>query len=269
MWPESGKIADDYRSPEYTPGWWARTFPTLVYYPRVYRIVSKAAKLSKAGLFDRKTWALSSQSTLKALESVGVNITIENLAVVANLKSSCVFVGNHMSTLEAFVLPGIIQPYRDVTFVVKKSLIDYPIFKHVMRSCDPVVVEYNSPRDDLKTMLKSGLERLEKDVSLVVFPQGSRTTTFDAADFNSIGVKIAKRASVPIVPVALRTDAWGSNGSLVRDFGRIQPSCPVHFSFGEPMEVESNGRDCQEQIIRFIEQKYRQWIEDSPVPDEW
>ena len=74
---------------------------------------------------------------------------------------------------------------------------------------------------------------------------------------------------VPIIPVALRTDAWGSNGSLIKDFGRIKPECPVHFAFGEPMTVEGTGRDCQQEIVRFIESKYKQWVDEYPIPDEW
>lgn len=269
MWSESGKISEDYQTPENSAGWLSRMFPSLVYYPRAYRVVNRSAKLAKAGRYNREAWAQSSLEIVHALESVGVRFNVENGSMIAGLKSPCVFVGNHMSTLETFALPSMIQPHRDVTFVVKRSLMDYPIFKHVMRSCDPVVVDYKSTREDLKTMLTEGAERLGKGISMVVFPQGTRTTEFDPDKFNTLGIKMAKRASVPVVPVALRTDAWGSNGSLVRDFGKMRPSCPVHFAFGEPMEVEGHGRDCQAQIIQFIEDKYRQWTEESPIPVAW
>ena len=104
---------------------------------------------------------------------------------------------------------------------------------------------------------------------MVVFPQGKRTTEFNAEKFNTLAIKIAKRASVPIIPVALRTDAWGSNGSMVKDFGKIRPHCPVHFEFGEPMMVEGHGRDCQERIVKFIDERYSKWIEEVPIPEEW
>ena len=45
-----------------------------------------------------------------------------------------------MSSLETMVLPAIVQPIKHVTFVVKASLLNYPIFKYVMRSRDPVAV---------------------------------------------------------------------------------------------------------------------------------
>ena len=269
MWPESVKIFEDYQSPTTTAGWFSRTFTSPIFYVRAYGIVSRAAKLAKANRYDRAAWAQSSRDTVKALESVGVRFKIENPGVIAKLESPCVFVGNHMSTLETFVLPGLIQPHRNVTFVVKKSLVEYPIFKHVMRSCDPVTVNYESIREDLKNMLAGGAERLADGISMVVFPQGKRTTEFDAGKFNTLAIKMAKHAGVPIVPVALRTDAWGSNGRLVRDFGKIRPELPVHIAFGEPMEVSGNGRDCQAEIVRFIGERYRKWTEDVPIPERW
>lgn len=269
MWPESGKLTDNYQTPESASGWLGKMFPSLVYYPKSTLIVARASRLSKAGGYDRDAWSQSSRETIIALESVGVKFTVKNPQVIANLKTPCVFVGNHMSTLETFALPCMIQPHRDVTFVVKQSLIEYPVFKHVMRSCDPVVVNYKSPKEDLKTMLTGGVERLKNGISMVVFPQGKRTTEFNAEKFNTLAIKIAKRASVPIIPVALRTDAWGSNGSMVKDFGKIRPHCPVHFEFGEPMMVEGHGRDCQERIVKFIDERYSKWIEEVPIPEEW
>ncbi len=269
MWPASDKILDDYQTSDKAASLLSKLFPSLVYYPKAFFVVLKAARMAEKGLYDRAAWAESSRGIARALESAGVRMTIKNADVLKRIKSPCVFVGNHMSTLETFVLPAIIQPHLDVTFVVKQSLIEYPVFKHVMESCDPVVVNYSSPREDLKKMLTGGVERLEKGVSMVVFPQGKRTTAFVQDKFNSIAVKIAKRAGVPVVPIALRTDAWGSDGWKVRDFGKIRPECPVHFEFGEPMEIEGNGRDNQAQLAEFIGERYRKWTVDPPIPQHW
>ena len=118
-------------------------------------------------------------------------------------------------------------------------------------------------------MLTGGVERLKRGISMVVFPQGTRTTDYDEAKFNSIAIKIAKRAGVPVVPIAMRTDAWGSDGWKVRDFGKIRPQCPVHFEFGEPMEIEGNGRDNQARLAAFIGERYRSWTKDVPIPQHW
>jgi 1-acyl-sn-glycerol-3-phosphate acyltransferase len=163
-----------------------------------------------------------------------------------------------MSTLETFVLPAIIAPFRDTTFVVKQSLIDYPVFRYVMRSRDPVTVGRTNPREDLKAVLDGGTERLKAGRSIVIFPQTTRAPAFNTGDFNSIGVKLAKKAGVPIIPIALRTDAW-ANGKRFKDFGRIRPARKVHVDFGEPITVRDRGTEEHEEIVRFIQGRLKRW----------
>jgi 1-acyl-sn-glycerol-3-phosphate acyltransferase len=163
-----------------------------------------------------------------------------------------------MSTLETFVLPTLILPFSRVTFVVKQSLVEYPVFRHIMRSREPVTVGRANPRDDLKAVLAEGPERLGRGLSVVVFPQTTRSLVFDAAKFNSIGVKLAKRAGVPVMPVAIRSDAWG-NGRLVRDLGAVDPSKPVHIAFGAPFAVEGRGGEEHERVVAFIGGHMRRW----------
>ena len=255
------KLAEgSYRSEEKSIGGVAGCFPSLAYYPKMIGIVQRAARLAKKGRYDAEQWIESSLYTIAALESVGVRFSIENIGAFSSLEPPCVFVGNHMSTLETFALPCMIRPYRKVTFVVKKSLVEYPFFKHVMLSQDPIVVGRENPREDLRAMLGGGMERLEKGISMIVFPQTTRASKFNPEDFNSIGVKMAKRAGVPVVPVAIRSDAWGSEGWPVRDFGAINPEKPVRFSFGEPIEVTGNGREAQDEVVRFIREKLDTWM---------
>ena len=101
------------------------------------------------------------------------------------------------------MLPGIIRPHRAVTFVMKKSLVTLPFFGAVMRSRDPIVVGRTNPREDLTAVLEGGVERLKKGISIIVFPQSTRTPDFDPQHFNTIGVKLARKAGVPVVPAFL------------------------------------------------------------------
>ncbi len=239
---------------------WAllRAFPSFFFYCQDLVIVLRASRQAKQGRYDTAAWASSSHDIVRALETVGVQFEITGVDHIRRLDAPCVFIANHMSILETFVLPGIIAPIRETTFVVKQSLVEYPVFKYVMRSRDPVTVTRSNPRDDLRAVLEGGEQRLKAGVSIVVFPQTTRTNRFDPADFNSIGVKLAKKAGAPIVPIALKTDAWG-NGRYLKDFGRIRPSSTVHFAFGEPLRVQDRGREEHEQIVHFISDKLRAW----------
>jgi 1-acyl-sn-glycerol-3-phosphate acyltransferase len=235
-----------------------RISPALTLYSRILSIVFRAGAKAKRGRYDDEAWKASSLTTVRALEEAGVRFDIAGLEYVAALEGPCVFIGNHMSTLETFVLPVILLPFKRITFVVKQGLMDYPVFGHVMRSRDPIAVGRTNPREDLRAVLEGGAARLSKGVSLVIFPQTTRVPEFDPKEFNTIGIKLAKRADVPVIPFALKTDAWG-NGRIVKEFGRIAPSRTAHFAFGAPLHVAQQGAAEHQQIIHFIASNLRTW----------
>jgi 1-acyl-sn-glycerol-3-phosphate acyltransferase len=238
--------------------WLGRCCPTTVFYAKVLGIICRASKLAQKGLYDNRCWIESSLTTIRALEAVGGRFEVRGLENVRGLTSPAVFIGNHMSILETFVLPCLIQPVRNVTFVVKESLITYPLFGHVMRSRNPVIVGRENPREDLKLVLEDGRKRLEANVSVVIFPQTTRSVEFDPGKFNSLGVKLAKRCNVPAVPFALKTDAWGL-GKRIKDFGPIRPEKTVHIRFGQPQMVQGSGREEHGRVVEFIQTNLAEW----------
>jgi 1-acyl-sn-glycerol-3-phosphate acyltransferase len=239
-------------------GWVSSRWPSLIFYAHMLSITYRCSAKAKRGIFDDAAWSAGSLETVRALEHVGARFEVTGLEHVAALEGPCLFIGNHMSVLETYVLPVLILPYRPITYVVKRSLVEYPIFGHVMRSRDPITVGRTNPREDLKSVLEGGVDRLAKGISIVVFPQSTRTAIFDREAFNTIGVKLARRASVPVIPLALKTDAWG-NGRLHKDFGRIDPSRTVHFAFGPPLRITGRGGEEHERIIRFITAHLAEW----------
>jgi 1-acyl-sn-glycerol-3-phosphate acyltransferase len=215
---------------------------------------SRAAKRFYSG----DEWAEGSLAVMRSLENVGVKFEIDGIKNISSFDGPAVFIGNHMSVLETFVLPCIIQPLKPVTFVVKISLIDTPVFKHLMRSREPITVGRTNPREDLKAVLEEGAKKLQAGISIVIFPQSTRSVVFKPEEFNTLGVKLASRTSVPIVPFALKTDAWGI-GKHLKDFGPIDRNKKVHFTFGEPMMVNGRGTEQHEKIIKFIQEKLYEW----------
>jgi 1-acyl-sn-glycerol-3-phosphate acyltransferase len=224
------------------------------------RIYLRSGSIAAKGSYSGEMWASGSLEVLRLLESVGVRFEISGLDVPYSLPGPCVYIGNHMSTLETFILPCLLQPARNTTFIVKESLMKFPVFGPVMRSRDPVAVGRRDPREDLRTVLEGGQERLEAGTSVIVFPQTTRSSVFDPRQFNTIGIKLARRAGVPAVPVALKTDAW-EKGRIIKDFGPIKPERPVHICFGQPLEVIGSGREEHEQIVAFIQGKLEEWEE--------
>lgn len=249
---------NNYQTPDSAGSFPARTFPTLYFYLRVTWVVFRAAANARKKQYTREKWIDDSCEIISILEKSGCRFKITGRENLAGDSSPRVFIANHMSTLETFALPCLLRSEPGLTYVVKKELIDYPVFRHVMRSRDPVVVGRENPREDFKTVMREGLSRLEQGISIILFPQTTRSNNFDPRFFNSMGIKLAKKAGVPAVPVAVKTDAW-SAGKILKDFGSIKKDRPIRFAFAPPMQVTGNGKREHEKCLEFISGHITEW----------
>lgn len=231
-----------------------RLYFTLTYAGVVLRTRKEAIK----GNYDTKAWADSSIYIFRFIEKAGGVFRITGMENISRDPGPVVIIGNHMSTLETMVLPGIVAPHREVTFVVKESLVKHPLFGHVMRSRDPIVVGRTDPRKDFETVMTKGMELLSRGTSIIIFPQSTRSVEFRPEEFNSLGVKLAKKAGVNVVPLALKTDFWGQ-GKIIKDLGPLDSSKHIYFRFGEPFAVKSTGKTENQQLIDFIVASLKEW----------
>jgi 1-acyl-sn-glycerol-3-phosphate acyltransferase len=221
-------------------------------------IVFRTRKEARMKIYDRKAWADSSFDIFRIIELTGGRFDITGMENITRSSDPVLFIGNHMSTLETMILPSIIAPHRELTFVVKESLVRHPLFGDVMRSRNPVVVGRTDPRKDFETVMNEGTDRLSKGISIVIFPQSTRSNVFKPEEFNSMGVKLAKKTGAEVVPVALKTDFW-ANGTLIKELGPLDSSKVIHFKFGEPFRVMGSGREENQKIIDFIQSSLKEW----------
>jgi len=247
-----------YHTPADASSFFGRLFPSLSFYTSFLANIWFSSRKAKRGEYDDEAWLLSSYKVLEALERTGLQVSVSGVEHLQALDTPCVIVGNHVSMMDTVVLPAIVVQEMAMTFIIKKSLMEYPVFKHLMRSRNPIALNRTNAREDLKTVFSEGMKRLEQGVSVVVFPQTTRGTEFNPRQFNSIGVKLAQKAGVPVLPLALKTDAW-TNGKLIKDLGRIHPETKAHFAFDTPLTVEGKGKEEHQKVIDFISRKLKEW----------
>jgi len=221
-------------------------------------VVFKSRKVALKGLYDTANWASSSLEIFNLIEACGGRFHITGLENIRNCQGPVVFISNHMSTLETMIFPGIIAPIREVTFVVKDSLVKHPLFGPIMRARNPIVVNRSDSREDLTLVMKQGQELLAKGMSVIIFPQSHRRVEFIPKEFNSLGVKLAKAAKVQVIPVAIKTDFWG-NGKYIKELGPISRKKPVYIDFGKPLSIGGNGKEEHNKTIDFIVERLAQW----------
>jgi 1-acyl-sn-glycerol-3-phosphate acyltransferase len=222
------------------------------FYVRLVHTILDGWQAARKGVYDNVFWLGQSRRVFDAIESHGGIFHIRGLDNLRKVDGPVVFVGNHMSALETLILPSLILPFKSFTFVVKESLLSYPFFGPLLKSREPIAVTRNNPREDLKTVLQEGEANLARGRSVLIFPQSTRYLYVDPEHFNTLGIKLAKRANVPVIPIALKTDFW-KMGKLVSDFGAIGNPPDIYFTFGEPMTIQGTGKEEHQKVISFIQ----------------
>jgi len=143
----------------------------------------------------------------------GLDFEIEG---VENLyrKRPAVFVFNHQSLLDSLVLAHLLR--EDVVALCKKEMSDTPVVGPLLRQADTIFVDRSE--SDQRHVLQRALEVLKSGRSLVIAPEGSRSTLGDIQPFKHGAFFIARKAGVPIVPIVLHNvkDALPKGGWLIR-----------------------------------------------------
>ena len=223
----------------------------------------RSGRCAARGQLDKENQIHYSNENIRLIENCGAKLHLRGLNNLRDLQGRpAVIIGNHMSLLETASLHAIIREHVDFSFVVKESLLRTAYMKDILNSMGAIGVSRVNPREDLKTVLTEGKKVLQSGRSMVVFPQSTRTRTFNREEFNSIGVKLAKSAGVPVVPMALKTDLLES-GRVIRDLGPVFPARDVHFEFGPAMEITGNGQEQQLAVEDFIAAAFERWQQEE------
>jgi 1-acyl-sn-glycerol-3-phosphate acyltransferase len=223
------------------------------------KLVRRGAGWAKRGQYTRQNWFDLSFDVVRMLERNGGCLDVAGLSHLHAVDGPVVLVSNHMSTLETVVIPCLVLKHSDLCITLKEQLFKVPVFRTLLRGFRTIAVSRTSPIDDYKTIMREGSRAVAEGYSVLVFPQSTRTTQFSPEEFNSVGVKLARRVSVPLVPLALKTDFWGS-GRIVKDFGPLSRDKKIYFRFGPPISVESKGgKQEHQQVVDFIQTNLARW----------
>jgi len=133
---------------------------------------------------------------------------------------TCVIACNHQSNFDPFVIYSAVA--KHMRFVAKAELFRIPIFGQAMKAVGMVKVDRTGGEGDRRT-LEGAVQSVRERVSLIFFPEGTRSQDGVLKPFKRGAAFMAIQAEVPIVPMAIAgtKDVLPKHTRLIRGGQRV------------------------------------------------
>lgn len=115
-------------------------------------------------------------------------------------KTSYVFVANHQGAFDIFTIYGYLG--HNFRWMMKKSLEKIPLVGYACRTAGHIYVDNSRPSAVRETM-ETAEKRLAGGMSVVVFPEGSRTRDGKMHQFRRGAYALAVEFALPVVPLTI------------------------------------------------------------------
>jgi len=148
------------------------------------------------------------------LWAAGVRVRVHGLERLAG-GGPFIFTSNHVSL---FDIPALVSTLPRLYFVAKAELFRIPVFGPGIRAVGTIPIE----RENRKAAFGAydlAAERIARGASVMVFPEGTRGTSYPIRPFKKGPFVLAVKAGVPIVPCIVH----GTIEVLPKKSARIHP----------------------------------------------
>ena len=185
------------------------------------------------GIFEthgKKAYRINQFWTWIILRVIGIRLRIDGLEKI-DPQRQYVFVVNHQSNIDIPVLVQALAQFQ-LRWIAKKELLHVPFFGWAMWATKHVTIDRADPQDAVKSLTRAK-ERLGAGISLVIYPEGTRSRDGRLQRFKKGGFLLAVQANTPIVPVTVS----GSAQVLPIGAWRLRPGT-IDVTIDEPVPVE-------------------------------
>lgn len=200
-------------------------------------------------LISRKTARVIARIwNLHLMSIAGVKIIVEGKEKLDKTKRY-VFISNHQSGLDIPIL--YIGLSEKISFIAKKELFMIPVFGWGLYFVGHIWIDRGNARKAHRS-IENAVRRLKKDnVSLILFPEGTRSKDGKVAPFKQGSFALAHKAGVSVVPVAIT----GALGLLPKHSIFVNPGV-VHLKIGDPVDVspDMSKADLAEKFHQIIKE---------------
>ena len=159
-------------------------------------------------------WAIFCIWWLKITLNIKTNVVgIENI-----INPPYIIISNHQSTWETLAFQTIFPAH---TWVLKRELLWLPVFGWSLALLSPIIINRGDKINAMKKVIKQGADRLEKGISIVIYPEGTRQPYKKLGVYQNGGSAIAKKTGYSIVPIYHNAGKIWPKGSFIKKPGVI------------------------------------------------
>jgi 1-acyl-sn-glycerol-3-phosphate acyltransferase len=164
------------------------------------------------------------------LKLAGIRLKVQGLERLDSTRQY-IFIANHQSYLD---IPALVQalPTFQLRWIAKKEILWVPLFGWVLWTTKHIIVD-RSNLSKAMISLRMARERIEKGISVVVFPEGTRSRNGKLLPFKRGGFLLAIKTQTPIVPVTIN----GSGTILPREDWRVR-SGEIEIVVSDPVPID-------------------------------
>jgi 1-acyl-sn-glycerol-3-phosphate acyltransferase len=157
-----------------------------------------------------------------------------------------VVVSNHESFVDILLISHL--PW-EMKWLSKVEMFRIPVVGWLMRLAGDVPIERGSGAESAAEALRNCHQRLEHRVSVMIFPEGTRSTTGELLPFKDGAFRLAIEAQVPILPLAvagtrtaLRKRDWRL-GESTAEVRVLEPIDTAGLTLDDVAELRERVRD--------------------------
>ncbi|RAP32241.1 hypothetical protein DID75_05190 [Candidatus Marinamargulisbacteria bacterium SCGC AG-410-N11] len=164
-----------------------------------------------------------------------------------------ILASNHQSLWDIPVL--IVKIHNQLSFIAKSELNKIPILGWSIRNCGHYLVDRNKPRKAVKQLSKIEKD-LQKDKNIIIFPEGTRSSSQKILKFKRGAFKLAINANSSIIPCYIN----GSGKFLPKNKLLMKPT-KIDIIIGKPILLSQKDKSLShKEKEELLSEKTRQQI---------
>lgn len=186
---------------------------------------------------------------VRLFRHIKFNLTVTGQENLPGDGEVVVFVSNHQSYLDIPIFINYLD--KPHALMAKRELGMVPFLGGWMNILDCVYVQ----REDIRgaaQALREAAELVERGRSIVICPEGTRSGSDKMGEFKQGAARVALRAGVPIIPLAID----GSHQPLEGNRYRLRPA-DVRLVILPRVEVKDLSREEQKGLMKRLEEEIR------------